>query len=145
MLTLHGHVGFGLPSNSAVKVITQATCVGACARLEQGAVCAGVCVCDHGYRHPQRGIMHGELVNYAHVQSTPLSVCSPQLCVFISSVAHSDECLMLTHFRVSMVTGGHWPRVASQRQTRAHSSSHSAAWPVWHSCPLSPPDFIQFP
>lgn len=45
MLTLHGHVGFGLPSNSAVKVITQATCVGACARLEQGAVCAGVCVC----------------------------------------------------------------------------------------------------
>lgn len=81
--------------------------------------------------------MHGELVNYAHVLATPLCVCvcGPQLCVFISSMAHSDECLMLTHFRVSMVTGGHWPRVVSERQ--AHSSSYTATWPVWGSCRCS--------
>lgn len=86
MLTLHGHVGFGLPSNSAVKVITQATCVGACARLWSRELCVQVCVyvCDHGYRHSQRGIMHGELVNYAHVQSTPLSVCVVHSCACLS-------------------------------------------------------------
>lgn len=89
MLTLHGHVGFGLPSNSAVKVITQATCVSACATLWSRELCVQVCVCDHGYRRSQRGIMHGELVNYAHVQSTPLSVC---VCV---CVVHSCACLSL--------------------------------------------------
>lgn len=75
MLTLNGHVGFGLPSNKRSKgYYSGILCRCVCETVEQGVVCAGVCVCDHGYRHSQRGIMQGELVNYAHVQSTPRRV-----------------------------------------------------------------------
>lgn len=80
--------------------------------------------------------MHGELLNYAHVQCVCVWGGGPQLSVFISSMAHSDECLMLTHFRVSMVTGGHWPRVVSERQ--AHSSSYTA------TCEIAGANFLNF-
>lgn len=67
----------------------------------------------------QRGIAHGEIMLRSAFSSC--GACGLQPRAFISSVAHSHGCLVLTHFLVSMATVRRWPRVVSESQTQAHN------------------------
>lgn len=62
----------------------------------------------------------------------------------LSSMAHSDVRLALTHFRVSMVTlahGGQWKAQAHTHTTHCTHSNWLPAWLVWHPLIFSlPPD-----
>lgn len=59
----------------------------------------------------------------------------------LSSMAHSDVCLVLTHFRVSMVTVGHWPRAVSERQTHTTHCTRTSHRPDMCDAPSHFPSF----
>lgn len=119
--TPHRHVLFELPSNRVGKGCYSGNlCM--CANVEQmlahvyhrsqmftersARTCAGrrsACVQDH----------HLECQTFGFL-----------------SMAYGEVCPMLTHFRVSMVTVGQWPRATRGSQTHTH---HLAA-PHTHAC-----------